>query len=293
MLELIDEFVAERSAVAERLQAVSVPSTLDVNAYARAAAVALTVMQPPPRVQHRGGCRCSRKGSQTPLVKAYACDDGLSGVGPRDRIPDAARRPTTPLHESDTAWPAFRFAGAAGPGHAVPGLALPTLGRVPYGAHRVPVWSGSASRGSSPRSSAVSAALVTVVSEAGHVRRKPSAEIGTGRRELPGVSAMPSASGAGQLTATDCGPLAAGPRLKNRTAPGPPRRAPALDAEVPPRGRPEQRADPSRSRTTWNEGTTYCPRSALRPARRPGGASPEGTRPDAPRQAIRPGADPA
>ncbi len=111
VLELIDEFVAERSAVAERLQAVSVPSTLDVNAYARAAAVALTVMQPPPRVQHRGGCRCSRKGSQTPLVKAYACDDGLWVWVRGTRIPDAARRPTTPLHESDTAWPVFRFAG--------------------------------------------------------------------------------------------------------------------------------------------------------------------------------------
>ena len=111
VLESLEEFRAQRSAAVEAVQAVPVPSTLDVYAYARAAAVALTVMRPPPRVQHRSGCRCSRKGSQTPLVKAYASDEGLWVWVRGTRIPDAARRPTTPLHEADTAWPVFWFAG--------------------------------------------------------------------------------------------------------------------------------------------------------------------------------------
>ena len=50
------------------------------------------------------------EGSQTSLVKAYACQDGLWVWVRETRIPDAARRPTTPLHEADTAWPVFRFA---------------------------------------------------------------------------------------------------------------------------------------------------------------------------------------
>ena len=103
-----------------------------MNAYARAAAVALTVMQPPPRVQHRGGCRCSRKGSQTPLVKAYACDDGLWVWVRGTPVPDAARRPTTPLHESDTAWPVSRFRRPRRPwSRRCPGDVTPTGGRVP------------------------------------------------------------------------------------------------------------------------------------------------------------------
>jgi hypothetical protein len=110
VLQSIDEFRAEAEAVAAAGESVSVPDTLDVYAYARAAAVALTIMRPAPRVQHRSGCRCSGRGRQTLLVKAYACDDGLWVWVRGTRIPDAARRSTTPLDEAETAWPVHRFA---------------------------------------------------------------------------------------------------------------------------------------------------------------------------------------
>jgi hypothetical protein len=113
VLESLEEYRTERTTAASAVEAVPVPSALDVYAYARAAAVALTVRQPPPRVKHQAGCTCSRrKGSQTPLVKAYACDDGLWVWVRGTRIPDVARRLTTPLHEADTAWPVFWFAAA-------------------------------------------------------------------------------------------------------------------------------------------------------------------------------------
>ena len=150
VLESLEEFRAERSAAITAGQAIPVPSTIDVDAYTRAAAVALTVMRPPPRVQHRSGCRCSRKGSQTPLVKAYACDDGLWVWVRGPRIPDAARRPTTPLHEADTAWPVFWFAGRRP--WSPDARSVTTTGASCSSAPGTGS-SGSASRSSSPRSS--------------------------------------------------------------------------------------------------------------------------------------------
>ena len=59
VLELIDEFVAERSAVAKHLRGRLRPEHNDETRTPGHAAVALTIMQGLARVQHWGECRCA------------------------------------------------------------------------------------------------------------------------------------------------------------------------------------------------------------------------------------------
>ena len=64
VLESLEEFRTDRATAISAVEAIPVPSNIDVYAYARTAAFALTSMPPVPRVQHRSGCRCSRKAAK-------------------------------------------------------------------------------------------------------------------------------------------------------------------------------------------------------------------------------------
>jgi hypothetical protein len=107
VLETIDEFVVKARALSRmgRVPAVVSPAPLDIDAYGREWAVALGAIEPAPRVQRQRGCTCSKKGRQTPLVKAYASAAGIWVWVRGNRIPNTARGETAHLHETDTAWP--------------------------------------------------------------------------------------------------------------------------------------------------------------------------------------------